>query len=95
MKAVNVAELKSRLNLYLDEVKAGEEIVVNESDQPIARIIPMPTLGNWQKERLKLAADGRLILGEGPIEDSFWDMPAPELSMEVIQRVIEEDRNEG
>ena len=54
----------------------------------------MPSLDGWQKERLQLAAEGRLILGEGPIEDSFWDMPAPDIPMEVLQRVIEEDRNE-
>lgn len=94
MKAVNVAELESRLSLYLDEVKAGEEIVVSESDQPIARIVPMPNLSDLQKERLALAAGGRLILGEGPVEDSFWDMPAPEVPMDVLLRAVKAERDE-
>lgn len=94
MKAINVAELRNDLSRYLDEVKAGEEIVINESDQPIARIVPLPSLSELQKERLALAAEGRLVLGEGPIEDSFWDMPAPAVPMEVLHRVVEEERDE-
>lgn len=94
MKAVNIAELKTHLTDYLHEVKSGEEIVINESDQPIARIIPMPNVVSLQNERLALAAAGKLILGKGPIEDSFWEMPAPEVPMEVLLRVMKEERDE-
>lgn len=45
---------------------------------------------NWKTNDNK----GKLRLGEGVIEDSFWDMPAPEVPMGVLQRAIEEDRNE-
>lgn len=94
MKAVNIAELETHLSLYLDEVKAGEEIEVRERDIPIALIVPMPGAGNGNDERLTLAAQGKLRLGEGPIEDSFWDMPAPEVPMDVLLRVIKEERDE-
>lgn len=94
MKAVNIAELKTHLSLYLDEVKAGEEIEVRERDLPIALIIPMPEAGNGNDERLALASQGKLRLGEGPIEDSFWDMPAPQVPMDVLRRIIEEERDE-
>ncbi len=94
MKAVNVAELKTHLSLYLNEVKAGEEIEIREHEQPIALIVPAPGANSLEDERLALAAQGKLHLGEGPIEDSFWDMPAPEVPMEVLRRVVKEERDE-
>ena len=94
MKAVNLVELKSHLSLYLNEVKAGEEIEVREHDKPISLIVPMPGATDLQDERLALAAEGKLVLGEGPIEDSFWDMPAPEVPMEVLRRVVKEESDE-
>lgn len=93
MKTVNVADLKSDLTVYLNEVKAGEEIVINESDQAIARILPFRREEEDQ-ELLALAAQGKIRLGRGVLDDSFWDLPAPEVPMEVLQRAIEEDRNE-
>jgi prevent-host-death family protein len=41
MKSVNIAELKNRLSLYLNDVKAGEEILVRDRNQPVARIVPL------------------------------------------------------
>lgn len=93
MKAVNIAELATHLSLYLDEVKAGEEIEVLDSDQLIALIVPPPR-AEQDDQLLALAAEGKVRLGEGTLDDSFWDLPAPEVSMEVLQRAIEEDRNE-
>jgi antitoxin (DNA-binding transcriptional repressor) of toxin-antitoxin stability system len=92
MKAISVAELKNNLILYLDEVKAGERIEVREGDQPIALIVPTPR-DEQDEELLALAAQGKIRLGEGPIEDSFWDLPAPEVPMDVLQRVVKEERD--
>ena len=36
MKSVNIAELKDRLSGYLNDVKAGEEILVRDRNQPVA-----------------------------------------------------------
>jgi prevent-host-death family protein len=38
MRSVNIAELKNRLSLYINEVKAGEGILVRDRNLPIARI---------------------------------------------------------
>jgi prevent-host-death family protein len=95
MKAVNIAELKNRLSAYLNEVKAGQEILVRDRNVPIARIVPL-RVEEYETERLRLAAEGRIRLGSGePIEDSFWRMPAPKLSMDDIRRVIDEERGES
>lgn len=93
MKTVSITELKTHLSLYLDEVKAGEEIEVIERDHPIALIVP--ALGdNQDEELLALAQQGKIRLGKGPIDDSFWDLPAPEVPMDVLLRAVKEERDE-
>ena len=94
MKSVNIAELKNRLSVYLNEVKAGEEILVRDRNQPVARIIPLARSRDEDEELLALAAQGKLRLGEGRIENSFWVMPAPRVPAAALRRVIEQERDE-
>jgi prevent-host-death family protein len=94
MKIVNIAELKNRLSLYLNEVKAGEEILVRDRNLPIARIVPLSQATDQGAELLALAAQGKIRLGEGNLDESFWDLPAPRVSAEVLRRVVDEERNE-
>lgn len=94
MKSVNVAELRSKLSSYLDEVKAGQEIVVSERNEPIVRMIPMKPLSDDEKELLVLAAAGKARLGEGAIGEDFWELPGPSIPADVLRRVMEEERDE-
>jgi prevent-host-death family protein len=94
MKSVNIAELKNRLSLYLKEVKAGEEILVRDRDRPVARLVPLANTLDQDDELLSLAARGKIRLGDGVIDDSFWEMPTPRVASEVLQRVLEQERNE-
>lgn len=77
---MNIAELKNRLSVYLNEVKAGEEILVRDRNRPVARIVPLTHAANQDDELLTLAAQGKLRLGEGTIDESFWQLPAPRVS---------------
>jgi prevent-host-death family protein len=95
MKSVNIAELKNRLSVYLNEVKAGEEILVRDRDQPVARIIPLARSKDDDEELLALAAQGKLRLGGGRIQESFWEMPAPRVPATALRRVIEQERDEN
>jgi prevent-host-death family protein len=94
MKSVNIAELKNRLSWYLNEVRAGEEILVRDRNLPIARIVPLQLAPDHDAELLALAAQGKLRLGEGELDESFWDLPAPRISPEVLRRIVEQERNE-
>jgi prevent-host-death family protein len=94
MKSVNIAELKNRLSLYLNQVKGGEEILVRDRDQPVARIVPLARSKDEDKELLALAAQGKLRLGTGVLEESFWEMPAPRVPATVLRRAIEQERDE-
>ncbi len=94
MKSVNIAELKNRLSWYLNEVRAGEEILVRDRNLPIARIVPLQLVHDQDAELLALAAQGKLRLGEGELDESFWDLPAPRISSEALHRTIEQERDE-
>lgn len=102
MKSVNIAELKNRLSQYLQEVRAGEEIVIRDRQRPIARIVPFPQVGDTEAGLLRLAAEGKVRLGGGKGEpgrpdgfwDDFWRLPAPKISPALLHRVMEEERGE-
>jgi prevent-host-death family protein len=94
MKSVNIAQLKNQLSMYLNDVKAGEEILVRDRNQPVARIVPLPRSAAEDEELLALAAHGKLRLGEGLVEESFWRMPAPRVSAADLRRAVQQERDE-
>ena len=95
MKTVNIAELKNRLSVYLNEVKGGEEILVRDRNQPIARLVPLARTRDDDEELLALASQGKLRLGGGVVEESFWEMPAPRVSADALRRAVDQERDEN
>jgi len=95
MKSVNITELKNRLSEYLNDVKAGEEILVRDRNQPVARIVPLIRSRDEDGELLALAAQGKLRLGEGLLEESFWEMPAPRVAAAALRRAVEPERDKN
>jgi prevent-host-death family protein len=93
MKAVNIAELKNRLSFYLNEVKAGREVLVKDRNNPIARIVPIQGSGGHDELRA-LAAQGKIRLGEGEIDASFWDLPGPRVAAGALRRALKQERDE-
>ncbi|HXG67557.1 MAG TPA: type II toxin-antitoxin system prevent-host-death family antitoxin [Blastocatellia bacterium] len=94
MKSVNIADLKNRLSHYLNEVKAGEEILVRDRNLPIARIIPLSHGEDQESELLTLAAQGKVRLGQGQIDDEYWRLRLPRVEGKTIQEIIDEERSE-
>lgn len=93
MKTVNVAELKNRLSAYLNEVRAGTEIVVRDRRTPIARILPIAHGADDDEELRMLAAQGKVRLGGEPLDETFWDLPAPRVRPRVLRRAVELERD--
>lgn len=93
MRSVNIAELKNSLSAYLRLVRDGEEVVIRDRNRAIARIVPIEAAGDEEEEERQLVAAGLLRLGAGPIEESFWDLPAPRVSGVKVQQALEEDRD--
>src|SRR5208282_2235909 len=50
MQSVNIAELKNRLSAYLQQVRAGEEIVIRDRNLPIAKLTPLSSADATEQE---------------------------------------------
>jgi prevent-host-death family protein len=72
-----VAKLKAHLSKFLDFVKAGDEIVVTERGNPIARIVPFTDTASGDERIRALARAGLIRLGMKAIPDSCWTTEGP------------------
>ena len=73
MRTMGIAELKALLSETVARVKGGEEILVTEDDQPVARLAP-PSAGS------PAAATEALVLirrPEKPLDEAFWKLKRP------------------
>jgi prevent-host-death family protein len=69
-KSVNVHEAKTHLSRLLDEVAAGEEIVIAKAGRPVARLVPE---GRRERPRGWMAG----VWPDLPPDSAFFD-PLPD-----------------
>lgn len=83
--AVGVAELKARLSAYLRAVRRGNDLVIHDRNEPIARIVPYA------------AADQRLVVREPARKyASLARVPLPrpvKLKVDAVQLLLDERRS--
>lgn len=48
-KTVNIHEAKTHLSRIVDEVAAGDEVIIAKAGKPMARLIPMPAAVKTKK----------------------------------------------
>ena len=70
----NIEELKNGLEGFLARVEAGDELVIQNHDKPIAKVTPMPKTKN-----LPFGCDAGKIKILGPLDEPLipeedWDM---------------------
>lgn len=58
MSTVTLADAKTHLSRLLDQVEAGEEVVITRRGKPVARLVPEPksTTFDWSDLREGVAA---------------------------------------
>ena len=95
LKTVNIAELKNRLTVYLNEVRAGHEVLVRDRNTPIARIVPIGHGTDQDDELRALAVQGKVRLADKVMDESFWDLPAPRVSADALRDALNSERNEA
>lgn len=94
MKTANIAELKNRLSLYLDEVKRGGQVLVSERNVPFAKIVPLNYTDDYDAEEMELVAKGIIRLPEEELPESFWEEELPDLPPQLFIDAILKDRYE-
>ena len=74
MRTVNVHEAKTHLSRLLDQVAAGEEVIIAKAGKPIARLVP----ADRSEPRVPGIAKGR-------VTDAFFE-PLPEEELAAWER---------
>lgn len=93
MRSTNIADLRNRLTQYLQEVRAGEEIVVRDRQRPIARIVPF-TVDEDDTDDRALVAGGLMRKGSGTLPPSFWKARRPRVALRTAVAAVRADRDE-
>jgi prevent-host-death family protein len=92
MRTVNISDLKARLSAHLQLVRQGEEVLVCDRNQPVARIIPCHMEDHSEQER-RLVARGILT---PPLKKQrspvAWPEPPGNVSDEVMEKVWRKER---
>ena len=100
MKTVRIGDLKNHLSAHLRDVRNGEEILVRDRNEPVARIVPYVPESIEEQEKL-LIARGILRPPKNPPKDrekwlkEFLARPRPKVSREAVMRAILEEKEEG
>lgn len=95
MSAVSVSELKANLSAFLDQVKAGQEVIVTERGHPIARIAPLTRSGASAAEHAAMIRAGVIRPARRrPTPDS---LRAPRVADPegYARRALEQERESG
>ena len=92
VRTVNIADLKARLSAHIKFVREGEEVLVCDRNQPVARIIPCQLEGHTLQEQ-RLVARGVLAppVKKRPAVNS-WPSPPGKIPDAVVERVWREER---
>ena len=95
MKTAAVSKLKTHLSDYLNQVKAGSEILITDRGKPVARLMPVSRAGAMKETLASLQRQGLIKLGSGKLPKGFWSMPRPDDPEGDVLKGLLEERGEG
>ncbi len=94
MKSATITEAKNRLSALLDQVRAGESIVIVDRGLPMARLEPIVAHADQSGRLRRLERAGLLRVGTEPPPLDLLREPAPQLPRDVsaVEALIHERR---
>lgn len=95
MKTAAISELKARLSEYLDQVKAGTEVLVTDRGKPVARLVPVTHREAVKESMVRMEKQGLIRLGAGKLPGDFWRMPRPDDPKGSVRKALLEEREGG
>ena len=95
MTTAAVSEVKARLSEYLGRVKAGQEVIITERGQPVARLCPLASPGPTEGRLARLERLGLVRRGTGKLPRGFWSRTRPEDPDGLVLRALLEERESG
>jgi prevent-host-death family protein len=90
-----LTEAKNRLSALVDQVRAGETIVLTERGRPVARLEPVTTLDDpaGRKARLERAGIVRVRGGKPPLELLRASPPRLKRGASAVRVILDERRD--
>ena len=95
MKTAPVSELKARLSEYLNQVKAGMEVLITDRGKPVARLVPISRSKNLKESLVSMEKQGLIKLGSGKLSRDFWRMDRPDDPQGLVLKALLEEREAG
>ena len=95
MKITAVSNLKARLSEYLNQVKAGDEVLITDRGKPVARLVPVSRTRAVGESLARMERQGLIKLGSGKLPRDFWTMPRAEDPKGLVLKALLEEREEG
>jgi prevent-host-death family protein len=95
MKTAPVSELKARLSEYLNQVKAGMEVLITDRGKPVARLVPISRSKNLKESLVSMEKQGLIKLGSGKLSKDFWRMDRPDDPQGLVLKALLEERETG
>jgi len=95
MKTAPVSQLKARLSEYLDQVKAGAEVVITDRGKTVARLVPVARNETIKTSLAKMEREGLVRSGTGRLPEGFFDMPRPMDARSLVRKGLLEERSKG
>ena len=93
---VNILEAKSQLSQLIKSAQAGDEVIIANRGEPVARLVPVGPARRLQKQRVEARADITPPGRSGGISKWLEDNPLPayaQRSMAEVDADIEAERN--
>ena len=94
MPSITLTELEKNLPDYLQEVRAGREVVIRDRKRPFAKLVPVHEDDELEAHVLKLAAAGRIRLPTAELPPEFWTEPRTDVPLEKLLAIVSADRDE-
>jgi prevent-host-death family protein len=95
MKTAAVSELKARLSEYLNQVKAGMEVLITDRGKPIARLVPILRPKDLKESLIRMEKEGLIRIGSGKLPKDFWKMHRPDDPNGVVLKALLDEREAG
>lgn len=91
MKTVSISDLKARLSAHIKLVRKGQEVIVCDRGEPVARIVPV-TLDDQSEQTKRLVARGILVPPLKKRSANKWPTPPGNVPDEVMKQIWKEER---
>ena len=95
MKTAPVSELKAHLSEYLNQVKAGMEVLITDRGKPVARLVPISRSKDLKESLVRMEKQGLIRLGSGKLPKDFWRMDRPDDPQGLVLKALLEEREAG